>query len=179
MQRRLRTIVFGAVFAALPFGLVMTPPPVHADSTTCTEPNIEKQFREMLAAYNALDDTNAGSAKMNGLVDRIWVNGVDCIDTSAADTAALSDETHGKWLDVLLIGHYVTALVKYAGHRYGPSRYHVDYYLVTVPALRPLAKAKGWKKWLAYEAQMTTVILKLDGLLAKSGYPPKLTPPPQ
>jgi len=178
MRQRLRAIVFGAALAAFSVGVFATPPAVHADSKACTEPNIEKQFQDMLAAYNALDDTNAGSAKMNGLVDRIWAEDTNCIDATSADRAALSDEAHGKFIDVLLIGHYLTALVKYAGHRYAPSRYHVDYYLVAIPPLRPIAKAKGWKKWLAYEPQMTNVILKLDGLLTKGGYGPKMTAPP-
>ena len=142
-----------------------------SDSSTipCNAEAVETQFGQVMKVTNALENTTERPSKFLDQADKIWALQPACVDNSKSFP---SDEVKGKYLDSLLIGNAVSVFVYLDAKQYKKARSHLNEYQDVAEMTRPIAQAKGWTMWLAFDKKMAPLMKASNKALINAGYPP-------
>ncbi|HEV3157011.1 MAG TPA: hypothetical protein VGZ00_06645 [Candidatus Baltobacteraceae bacterium] len=135
----------------------------------CTTDNVEKRVQNVNDLSTELHNRHINWNRADALSDLLWLNDLDCLGTND-DIAKLSPETQRDYLDVLLVGHYMTAMTKMHVHKYAQARIQLDTYRAITIATRPNGAKAVPGSIFAYENRIARSVNLIDKALNKLGY---------
>jgi hypothetical protein len=130
-------------------------------ATACTAANIESQFAEMKVIDNAIGQNGVAPKSLVAKTDHLWTRMLDC----EGHHSELTDEQHGKYIDIILLGSADSVVVYYDANRIADAKKYLSIYFDVVQEMKPLAKSKGWTKMIGYMDTVSPLMEKYAKLL--------------